>query len=69
MGKVDVIGLVLWCPLTTPELTKAYALASENPAPKLPQQWSSLDSLQTVAQEPASIIRLREASPDGSLHQ
>ena len=67
MGEVDVIGLVLLCPLTTLS-AKAYALASENLAPKLPQQWSNLDSLNCYP-EPASIIRLREASPDGSLCQ
>ena len=47
MGEVDVIGLVLWCPLTTLE-PKAHALASENLAPKLPQQWSNLDSLKLL---------------------
>ena len=64
MGEVDVIGLVLWCPLTTLE-PKAHALASENLAPKLPQQWSNLDSLQLLPRA----CQLREASPDGSLCQ
>ena len=39
------------CPLVSSHNTwahKAHALASENPAPKLPQQWSSLDSLQLL---------------------
>ena len=39
------------CPLVSSHNTwahKAHALTSENPAPKLPQQWSSLDSLTLV---------------------
>ena len=59
------------CPLVSSHNTwahKAHALASENLAPKLPQQWSNLDSLNCYP-EPASIIRLRGASPDGSLCQ
>ena len=52
-GEVDVIGLVLLCPLTTLS-PRPMHWPSENLAPKLPQQWSNLDSLNCYP-EPAAL--------------
>ena len=50
------------------QVPKTHTLASQSLAPKLPQQWSNLDSSLLLPgacqQDKASV-----ASPDGSLHQ
>ena len=64
-AEADVTSLVLVLPQHRAPKTRT--LASESLAPKLPQQWSNLDSppLPGACQQ----YKARAASPDGSLRQ